>query len=135
MVKKPKTPVKLSGTDDYKAVIRYIHLHTDVDRLGLSFVTGLPFGTVSRIISTLANEGYLAKHIGARMVYDRRYVDHELFMIDTPDKGRHLNWNYGNAQRRGRATGYTKSIYWDQFMKRYSRFLKTGKDPGRNYRG
>jgi len=132
MVKKPKTPVKLSPTEDYRAVIRYIHLHTDVDRLGLGFSTGLPFGTCSRIVSTLVNEGYLAK-VGARMCYDHSLVNFELFKIDTPDKGHHLNWNYGSALR-GRATSYVKSIYWYQFMKRYDRFLKTGKDPGRRYR-
>ena len=133
MAKKPKTPVKLSKTEPYRAVVRYLHLHKTIDRLGLGFVLGQPFGSVSRVISTLCNEGYLERN-PPRMVYSRAFMNYEVFCVDTDDKGHHLNWNYGTSPQ-GRATVYQKTDRWGQFMRRYDRFLKTGKDPGRNYRG
>lgn len=130
-----KTPVKMSSSEDYQKIIRFIHLHGGgVNRLGVSICMGVPFGTSSRIISELVNEGYLRPAPLPRHVISRASINYELFRINTADKGKHLNWNYGSAPV-GRARVYMHSMRWVEFMQRYDRFLRTGKDPGRRYRG
>lgn len=125
------TPVHLSNSDDYKAVIRHIHVMTIFDRTQLALLINIPYGTVSRIMTELSNEGYIEKvyHLWERKkVYEKRewskalpQANHEMRV-----KGK-INWAYTDSNVARQQT-YSVSAKWGQFLKRWNHFLKTGED-------
>ena len=108
--------VHMQNSEQYQAVIRAIHVLPQVDRLGLSLILGMPFGTVSRIISELLNEKYL-RVVALAGYYDRKNFKGKIFQYD----GKQL-WNYGKSQT-SKSVCLAKTRQWGKFMKKYEEYL------------
>jgi hypothetical protein len=121
-----KTHVHLQDSEDYRLVVRMVHVLPTVDRLGIGLVTGVPFGTVSRIISELDTDGYITSpgsQVDLRLRYEAADTKpYKLFEVTTKNGTRH-NWNYGNCER-STSTIYGKTDKWPLFMRAYDRFLR-----------
>lgn len=126
-----KTPVHLSAGDDYKAVIRHIHVLPHFDRLQLALLINIPYGTASRIVTELFNEGYIEKlyhHWEKKKVYEKREWNKGLPRknAEMRVKGK-INWAYTDKDV-ARQQMYRCSSKWSEFLKRWNHFLKTGED-------
>lgn len=125
------TPVHLSSSDDYKAVIRHVHVMAIFDRLQLALLINIPYGTVSRILTELFNEGYIERvyHMWNRKkVYEKRAWSRALPSANNEMrvKGK-VNWAYTDSTSARQQT-YSVTPKWSQFLKRWNHFLKTGED-------
>lgn len=126
-----KTPVHLSASDDYRAVVRHIHVLPHFDRLQLALLINIPYGTVSRIITELFNEGYIERlyHLwNKKPVYEKREWSKKLPQSngDMRVKGK-INWAYTDKDV-ARQQVYCCSSRWNEFLQRWNHFLKKGED-------
>ena len=125
------TPLRLSASADFRAVIRCIHVMSHFDRLGLALILNIPYGTTSRILTTLHNEGYIEKlyHTWeSKKVFEKKgyskglpEANHDMCL-----KGK-TNWAY-TKKRVAHQQMYRVSSKWSEFLKRWNHFLAKGED-------
>ena len=114
------TPVHMSASPEYRAIVRAIHTLDKVDRLGLAFLTGIPYGSASRIISELCNEGYLTAITEYKETHTRSRFRYPMF---TWGAGKKYIWTYSHANESSSQI-YVRSVTWPWFMSTYEKFLK-----------
>lgn len=111
-------------------MVRCICALTRFDRLGVALITRQPYGTVSRVLSELANEGYI-ETTGERETYDKwevrknpdfYYDGVEAGMNGKPRKRKKLIWPYGKkggSYRFTKCAVLWKTTKWAEFMVRW----------------
>jgi len=97
------TPVEFSDTSDYRAIVRAVQLLPQFDRILIGLLYKIPFGTVSRVLSTFRGEGIILAtgsftEYSAPLIYANwdlvdvrinysQNADQEIFTSDTLVKG------------------------------------------------
>jgi hypothetical protein len=120
------TPVHFSEGDTYRRVVNYLQVHHTFNRIQIAIATGVKFGTVSRILAEMANEGYL-EHTGWGIKYGRQT---RLSSRDLWDK----DINYGTGPNPLAAIYRWKPEQLASFFHRYAVYRDTGQDPEFNQR-
>lgn len=112
------TRVHMSSNEDYKAVIRFIHLMPQFNRIEIAAIFKIPFGTVSRILAELTNEGFIEK-TEEQTMYSEMWIKRNRDLFDH-------RMNYGSGKSGQRASVICiKSKTWPVFLSRWNTFLRT----------
>lgn len=118
------SPLVFSDAEYFKGTIRAIQALNLFDRVTIAVILKVPFGSVSRVISQLENEGYIvpASHKSFSWKMVRQNPDLNGFRLNYSKKD-------GKVPTSGELTSvtYHKSGTWDDLMKRWSHFLKSRK--------
>lgn len=131
------TPLRLSASADFRAVIRHVHVMSLFDRLGLALTINIPYGTVSRILTMLCNEGYIEKvfHLwDKKKIYEKKGYSKALPEAnhDMRVNGR-VNWSYTD-KRVVHQQLYRATEKWrEEFIPRWNHFLEKGEDTWQVY--
>jgi DNA-binding PadR family transcriptional regulator len=125
------TPLRLSASANFRAVIRHVHMMSHFDRLGLALMINIPYGTVSRILTMLYNEGYIEKvyHLwNKKKIYEKQGYSKGLPEAnhDMRVNGK-TNWSYTDKDTAHQQL-YRVSPKWDEFLRRWNHFLEKGED-------
>ena len=113
--KKRKTPLHIHVSSQWRMLVRSLQVLPVFDRIQLGVITGIPFGSVSRIVSELENEGYIEPVLQSGKPVKAVYSDGQLKR--NPDlRGKTLN--YGKGNERG-ARQYTKAKSFSEFITRW----------------
>jgi hypothetical protein len=112
------TRIHMSSSEDYKAVIRAIHMLPRFDRILLSALYKIPFGTVSRILAELSNEGFVRK-TQENAVYSEMWLKRNRDLM-----GHRMNYGTGGSGQRASVV-CIKSQSWPVFLTRWNTFQRT----------
>ena len=115
MAKKGKTPVHFSSADYYKFTVRAIQLLPVFDRLQIAALGKVSYGSVSRIISEMCNEGYL-EVAGTKSSYN-------ISKLKNNADFNGYTFSYSNSNVRS-PTQYRKTKLFSKFVSRWSSFLR-----------
>ena len=116
MPKKGHTPLKFSGTNTESPIVRAMQVLHVFDRTQLTTLTLRAYGTVSRLLSELYNEGYLEEVHDTGKQTKAPYNQAELRR--NPDlKGVKLNYSKGHNVIH--SAQYRKSSTWPEVMTRW----------------
>jgi hypothetical protein len=116
MPRKGSTPLRFSGTNTESPIIRHMQALPVFDRTLLTIMTLRAYGTVSRIVSELFNEGYLEEVKDAGKPVKAEY--NQAALRRNPDlKG--VKLNYGKGKNIIKSAQYRKSSRWSELMTRW----------------
>ena len=110
-----KTPLRLSGSDPESKIVRAMQVLPVFDRTQLTVIAAEPYGSVSRVLAQLKNEGYVEEVLDAEEKIRSSY--NQASLKRNPDlKG--VKLNYGKGNNLIAAQQYKKSQKWTEFMTR-----------------
>lgn len=126
----------LHNTEEFRALIRLLSIFPIFDRLGLALALRQPFGTVSRVISELENEGYILPIDQTVTYFVKDYIDSPDFYYTDRGGRKRMIWHYTSSKakapdpipkRGAKATSlcYVRSEKWRrEFVDRWNLFIK-----------
>lgn len=131
--------VQLRNSEHYKGVIRCIHVLCEFDCLQVAQILRAPYGTVTSVVATLNNEGYIEPVLShswgtgrnRRLVYKHaKYIKPQVAAnTDIRDSSGRVIWMYTDKNETG-AQRYRITPRWSEFLARWNSFLnrKAGDD-------
>ena len=108
-------------TPAFKYVVRAVDAIDEFDRIQLKIIAGpeqqIAFGTISRILSQMQNEGYIGR-TGLKRTYSKRALRRNPDLVG-------LKFNYSRSDDTSSVI-LTKTGKWTEFMERWREFLSAG---------